>query len=50
MEAVSLDEFISRAKEAGGKVVLERQGIPEGTYALMADQQGNGIGIWEAKT
>ena len=44
----SVDEYIEKVKEAGGKVVKPKQLI-EGTgfYAYVSDTEGNLLGLWE---
>jgi uncharacterized protein len=41
----SIDETIKKVLSAGGKVVTPKQRIPNGSYARIADCEGNIIGI-----
>ena len=50
MEVNSLDECVSKAKNAGAEIVVEKQQVSEGYFAILKDPQQNIIGIWEPKT
>ena len=41
----SIDETIKKVVAAGGKVVTPKQRIPNGSYARVADPEGNVIGL-----
>jgi uncharacterized protein len=41
----SIDETIKKVISAGGKVVYPKQPIPNGSYARVADCEGNVIGL-----
>jgi predicted enzyme related to lactoylglutathione lyase len=41
----SIDATIEKVKASGGKVVTPKQPIPNGSYARVADSEGNVIGI-----
>ena len=41
----SIDETIKKVISAGGKLVTPKQPIPNGSYARVADCEGNIIGI-----
>jgi len=41
----SIDETIKKVVSAGGKIVTPKQRIPNGSYARVADCEGNVIGI-----
>jgi len=41
----SIDETIKKVLSTGGKVVTPKQRIPNGSYARVADSEGNVIGI-----
>jgi uncharacterized protein len=41
----SIDETIKKVISAGGKVVMPKQPIPNGSYARIADCEGNIIGL-----
>lgn len=41
----SIDETIKKVVAAGGKVVTPKQSIPNGSYARVADCEGNVIGL-----
>lgn len=49
VEVESLDECISKAKNAGAEIILDKQEISEGYYSLLKDPEQNIIGIWEKK-
>lgn len=43
-----IENYKARVIEAGGKVVVERQEVPDvGTFALFADPDGRVLGIWQ---
>ena len=50
IEVGSIDECISKSKESGAHVIVDKHEISEGFYALLEDPQGNVIGIWEGKS
>jgi len=50
VEVNSLDECVSKAKNAGAEIVIEKQQVSEGYFAILKDPQQNIIGIWEPKT
>jgi len=41
----SIDETIKKVLSAGGKIVTPKQRIPNGSYARVADCEGNVIGL-----
>ena len=41
----SIDATIKKVKAAGGKVITPKQRIPGGSYARIADSEGNVIGL-----
>lgn len=41
----SIDETIKKVIKSGGKVVTPKQKIPNGSYARIADSEGNVIGL-----
>jgi uncharacterized protein len=41
----SIDETVKKVVSAGGKIVTPKQPIPNGSYARVADSEGNVIGI-----
>jgi len=41
----SIDETVKRVIAAGGKLVMPKQPIPNGSYARIADSEGNIIGL-----
>ena len=41
----SIDETIKKVLAAGGQVIMPKQRIPNGSYARVADSEGNVIGI-----
>jgi predicted enzyme related to lactoylglutathione lyase len=45
----SIDDCLSKAKTEGGKVVIDKQEIPEGIFVIIKDPQQNTIGIWQSK-
>lgn len=48
VEVESVDEFLKKVKEAGGKVVMPKGSIPgQGYVAYVADTEGNVIGIFK---
>jgi len=46
----SLDECVSKAKNAGAEIVVAKQQVSEGYFVILKDPQQNIIGIWEPKT
>jgi predicted enzyme related to lactoylglutathione lyase len=50
VRVASVEDAIQKATDAGGKIILPRQTIGEwGTYARIADPEGNVVGLWEEK-
>lgn len=45
----SIDECLQKAENEGAKVMINKQEISEGTFAILKDPQQNTIGIWQAK-
>jgi predicted enzyme related to lactoylglutathione lyase len=45
----SIEEYITKAKQLGARVVKDKQEISEGYYAVLEDPQKNSIGIWQEK-
>jgi predicted enzyme related to lactoylglutathione lyase len=45
----SIDDCIAKAEKEGAKVIMDKQEISEGTFAIIKDPQQNSIGIWQAK-
>ncbi|MFQ5970627.1 MAG: VOC family protein [Nitrososphaerales archaeon] len=44
----SVDEYIKKVQEAGGKVVLPKQKVGDfGIYAQFSDTEGNILGLWQ---
>ena len=44
----SVDEFIEKVKQAGGKLVKEKVVVDNmGDYAYVSDTEGNVLGLWE---
>ena len=50
VEVNSLDECVSKAKNAGAEIVVNKQQVSEGYFAILKDPQQNIIGVWESKT
>ncbi len=43
-----LERFKSKIKEAGGKILVERQDVPDvGAFSLFEDPDGRVLGIWQ---
>jgi uncharacterized protein len=40
---------LEKAKSLGGKVLVPPVPLPTGTFAWMADPEGNTVGLWKAK-
>jgi uncharacterized protein len=45
----SIEDYISKARQLGAKVVKNKQEIDAGYYAVMEDPQKNTFGIWQDK-
>jgi predicted enzyme related to lactoylglutathione lyase len=45
----SIEDYISKAKQLGARVVKDKQEISQGYYAVLEDPQKNSIGIWQEK-
>ena len=45
----SIDDCITKAEREGAKVIVDKQEISEGTFAIMKDPQQNLIGVCQAK-
>ena len=51
IDVPSVDEFISKITEAGGKIIAPKQSIPGvGYFAYCQDTEGNTFGIMEEDT
>jgi len=50
VEVNSLDECVSRAKNAEAEIVVAKQQVLEGYFAILKDPQQNVIGVWEPET
>ena len=50
IEVNSLDECVSKAKNAGAQIILDKQQVSEGYFAIVKDPQQNIIGVWEPKS
>lgn len=51
VEVDSIDDVVAKAKELGGRVVLEKSPISETSwYAALEDTEGNQIGLYEGMT
>ncbi|HVE82818.1 MAG TPA: VOC family protein [Myxococcales bacterium] len=42
-----LDRAVARVKALGGKVLKEREDIPPGSFAVIADPQGVVLALWQ---
>ena len=43
-----IDKVLARVEKLGGKIIRPKWEIPSvGTVAIIADSEGNGIGIWK---
>ena len=45
----SIEDYISKAKQLGARIVKDKQEISEGYYAVLEDPQKNTFGIWQEK-
>lgn len=45
VEVNSLDECVSKAKNTGAEIVLDKQQVSEGHFAILKDPQQNIIGV-----
>jgi predicted enzyme related to lactoylglutathione lyase len=45
----SIEDYISKAKQLGARVVKDKQEISEGYYTVLEDPQKNTFGIWQDK-
>jgi uncharacterized protein len=44
----SVDEYVSKAKQLGATVVMDKMPVPEmGWYAQLTDPDGNLFGVWQ---
>jgi len=44
----SIDEYIARVEELGGKVLVQKTAVPEcGYFAVCLDTENNSFGLWE---
>ena len=45
----SVDEFVKKLQQLGGKVIVPKTEIPKmGQFAVALDPEGNSFGIWES--
>ncbi len=48
VEVESIDDALSKATELGGQVLTPKSDVSgQGWYAIVADSEGNEIGLWE---
>jgi uncharacterized protein len=45
----SIEDYLTKAKQLGARVVKDKKEISEGYYAVLEDPQKNSIGIWQDK-
>lgn len=45
----SIEDYISKAKQLGARVIKNKQEISEGYYAVLEDPQKNTFGVWQEK-
>jgi uncharacterized protein len=45
----SVEDYISKAKQLGARVIKNKQEISEGYYAVLEDPQKNTFGVWQEK-
>ncbi|VVB91896.1 Glyoxalase/Bleomycin resistance protein/Dioxygenase superfamily protein [uncultured archaeon] len=44
----SIDDYLKKIEKAGGKVIQQKMPVEDfGFYAMIADTEGNVIGLWE---
>ncbi len=44
----SIDDYLKKIEKAGGKVIQQKMPVEDfGFYAMIADTEGNFIGLWE---
>jgi predicted enzyme related to lactoylglutathione lyase len=49
VSVASVDEILAEAQRMGARIVRPKAAVPRtGWYAVLADPQGNCIGIWQA--
>ena len=44
-----IEDYISKAKQLGARVIKNKQEISEGYYAVLEDSQKNTFGVWQEK-
>jgi uncharacterized protein len=45
----SIEDYISKSKQLGARVIKDKQEITEGYYAVLEDPQKNTFGVWQEK-
>ncbi|WP_292520967.1 VOC family protein [Methanoculleus sp.] len=44
----SIDEYVARVQEAGGRVVIQKRAVPgRGYFAICEDTEQNRLGLWK---
>lgn len=44
----SIDDYLKKIEKAGGRVIQQKMPVEDfGFYAMIADTEGNAIGLWE---
>lgn len=44
----SIDDYLKKIENAGGRVIQQKMPVEDfGFYAMIADTEGNAIGLWE---
>ena len=42
-----INEYLAKAESLGGKTLVPKVDIPTGSFAWMADPDGNTVGLWK---
>lgn len=47
MSVDSVEKYLKKVEQAGGKTVMPAKSTPAGIYGLFADTEGNVTGLWQ---
>jgi predicted enzyme related to lactoylglutathione lyase len=49
VQVPDLQAYLARAESLGGKTLVQPVDLPTGSFAWLADPDGNTIGLWKPK-
>lgn len=49
VQVESIEDSLAKAQALGGKMLVPKVDIPTGSFAWIADPEGNTVGLWKPK-